>query len=220
MKKTIILTSTLLLISLISYGQSDSQKDSLINEICKSIIENAGASDSIKITVAYDRHLIPYLSKYSKEEQEKIWETLYYRMQRNCKEFKEIDDKVTEQKGDWKSVDKKPEAMLSKKTCKDFLKYKKYKYLEASGDTVNLSIENGIWIDRFKDGTYSKLKFIWVSDCEFDIEFIESDNRLRKNFSKPGDKYRYQIIDKKRTYYDMSVEILGTNRYMTFKIYY
>ena len=81
MKMKIILTSIPLLIGLISYGQSDSQKDSLINEICKLIIENAGQSDSIKIAVAYDRHLIPYLSKYSKEEQEKIWQTLYYRMQ-------------------------------------------------------------------------------------------------------------------------------------------
>jgi hypothetical protein len=220
MKKKIILASIPFIISLISYGQSDIQKDSLINEICKSIIENVEQSDSIKITMAYNRHLFPYLSKYAKEEQEIIWENLFFRLQRNCKEFKEIVDKVSEQKGDWKSIDKKPVTISSKKTCKDFLRHKKYKYLETSGDTVNLSIKNGFWIDRFEDGTYSKLKFNWISDCEFDIEFIESDNQSRKNFSKPGDKYRYQIIDKKQTYYDMSVEILGTNRYMTFKIYY
>jgi len=70
------------------------------------------------------------------------------------------------------------------------------------------------------DGTYSKLRFEWVSACEFEIEFLESNNRIRKNFSKPGDKYRYQIVDSKDGYYDMSVEIVGADMHSLFRMYY
>ncbi len=75
-------------------------------------------------------------------------------------------------------------------------------------------------MDLFKDGTYSKLKFEWLGDCEFELEFIESNNESRKSFSKPGDKYIYQILDKKAKYYLMSAWIPGMSYFLKFKIYF
>lgn len=123
-------------------------------------------------------------------------------------------------KGDWETVDEKPNSVVNKKVCRKFIDHINYTYLEANGDTVKLQIENGFWVDHFKDGTYSKLKLNWITDCEFEIEFIESNNKLRKGFSKPGDKYRYQVINKKDNYYEMSVEILGTGRHVKLKLYF
>lgn len=74
-------------------------------------------------------------------------------------------------------------------------------YPDFNGDTVNLIIDKGLWTDNFKDGTYSKLRFKWINDCEFEIEFIESNNPVQSQFSKKGDKYLYQIIEKKDNYY-------------------
>ena len=119
----------------------------------------------------------------------------------------------------WEAVNTKPTTRLNKRSCEDFLKYKKYKYLEPEGDTVNLTIENGYWVEHFKDKTFSKLKFYWINDCEFEIEFVESNNKIRKAASKPGDKYKYQILDKKQNFYDMSVEIPETKVFAVFKLY-
>ena len=131
-----------------------------------------------------------------------------------------LDRTADENSSDWIKVEQRPRTVLSRSECKRFGKQRKFKYLEMSGDTVNLEIDQAYWIDRFKDGTYSKLKFYWLGDCEFEIEFLESNNETRKGFSKRGDKYRYQIIDKTDTYYVMSAEIPNENIYWIFKLHF
>jgi hypothetical protein len=49
-------------------------------------------------------------------------------------------------------------------------------------------------------------RFKWVDDCKFDIEFIESNNITRKNYSKQGEKYRYEILGETAHYYLMLFE--------------
>ena len=86
---------------------------------------------------------------------------------------------------------------------------------------MRITIENNIWQDHFIDGTYSSLKFKWISECEFEIEFVKSNNELRKNFSKAGDKYRYQILAQGAGFYEMFVEVVGSTGHLaSFKLYY
>jgi hypothetical protein len=103
--------------------------------------------------------------------------------------------------------------------CRDFLRYTKYYYIEANGiDTILVKITNGIYMETMPDGTYSKLKFYWQSASEFTIEFIESNNRVRKNYSRKGEKYNYELIEKGKNYYKLCV--WGEqDDIMTFKIY-
>jgi hypothetical protein len=217
--KVILLISCSLLYTA-AIGQTQEQKDSLVSQICTVLIETKNQPDSLRVQLAYEKHLYPFLARFREDQIDEIAMSIYYRLQRNCIEFKDILNRADPPKGDWESIGEKPLSILTRKECKRFLAHKNYWYLESSGDTVNLTIDNGFWTDRFKDGTYSKLRLSWTSDCEFEIEFIESNNDIRKNFSKPGDRYRYQIVDKKSGYYDMSVEITGTDRHLLFKIYY
>lgn len=219
--KGLILIVLFVIAGLTSYGQTDNNgEDTVVNGICKTIKETKHLSDSAMIVFIYQKHVAPFLLSFSEDKRDTILDAIGYRLQRNCPEVMKILNRINPPKGDWQEVAEKPKTKLDKKACVHFLEYKKYRYIEANGDTVNLSIENGFWMDKFKDGTYSKLKFNWVDDCGFDIEFVESNNLSRKNYSKRGDKYRYQILEKKPTYYLMSVEIAGTDRYMTFKLYY
>ena len=215
-----ILIVGFLLVSTLSFGQNQAEKDSLINEMCKTIKTSKDLPDSIRVAGAFEEHLYPYLEGFPESQRKDIWTAIFYRFQVRCEEFKEILDRLDPPSGDWKRLTEKPGTNLSKKVCKQFLDHKKYSYRESTGDTVHFEIKNGLWKERFKDGTFSKLKFHWVNNCEFDLEFIESDNESRKNLSKPGDKYRYQITDKKEGYYDMTVQVLGTERYYMFKVYY
>jgi hypothetical protein len=214
------LTIALSLLNIFAHAQSQQKKDSLVNEICKTIGETTG-DDTLRVQTAFEQHLYPFLRQYSEEEGQKIATNIELRLQRNCKIFSEILLRLDPPHGDWQAVSEKPKTKLIKKTCHDFPNHRIHKYLESNGDTVNVTLKDGYWIEDFKNGTFSKLKFIWTNDCEFELEFIESNNAFRKNFSKPGDRYRYEIIDKNNTYYNMSAEIVGaSNVYMLFKIYY
>lgn len=196
--------------------------DSTLNEMCKTLLtpENKLLADSDRIKSAVVKHISPLIWNLTESEQTDALDYVVFRMQRNCKEFKSMLDKSEPNKGDWKVVEQKPVSNFTKKEYLDFLKIGKYYYKEVSGDTVLLTIGNGIWEDHFKDGTYSRLKLRWLKNAEFQIEFIESNNRIRKNFSKPGDKYNYLLIEKDDNKYKLSVEIVGTDRFVTFYLYF
>jgi hypothetical protein len=70
------------------------------------------------------------------------------------------------------------------------------------------------------DNTHSKLKIDWVSACDFRLTFIESNNHIRKNLSKPGEEYWYRLIDKQPGYYNVVAEVKETQNLSAFKIYY
>lgn len=220
MKMKILLLLGFFLPAIFSFGQDQSRVDSLINKMCVTIKSSQGSSDSLRISRTYHEHLFPFLLNFPEEKRKEIRKRIFFRFQRNCPEFSLAMDKIRKNKGDWTTLGEKPETNLNALTCKELIQHFKLSYLEASGDTVHLKIDNGYWIETFKDGTFSKLKFTWVSECEFEIEFIVSDNEMRTNYSKPGEKYKYQIINKLPTYYELSTEIPGQNMFRKFKIYF
>ncbi|MCE2958612.1 MAG: hypothetical protein ACK5R0_10020 [Bacteroidota bacterium] len=214
------ITFLFLMLNAYAFAQTQATKDSLVNEMCNTIINSQSLGDSARVAAMFRKHLFPFLDKYPESLRDELGMNIYFRMQRNCDAFKDLLHRVDPPKGDWQAVEKKLTTSLNKKGCRGLLDHNKLSYLESSGDTVQLVIDKGMWVDRFKDGTYSKLKMRWISDCEFEIEFIESNNASRKGLSKKGDKYLYQVFDKKDNYYDMSVQIPGSDRYMVFKLYY
>jgi len=134
--------------------------------------------------------------------------------------FSAILNRLMPTSGDWKEVAKLPATRLTEKKCVDFLNRRYFTYIESNGDTTNLEITSEYWIDRFKDGTFSKLYFKWTGPCEFEISFIESNHSIRSRMSRPGDKYFYRILDRKDNYYDIGVFIPGSNRSLLFKLYF
>jgi len=211
--------SVIITIPVLAFAQTPQEKDSLIQRMCKTIIES-NSIDSIKIEEAYDSHLYSFLSRFPEEKQQNIWLSIFYRFQRNCPEFKDILNRLYPPLDDDELVEEKPVSNISKKDSKSFSKTENFYYIEDNGDTVNLTIKNDIWVDVFKDGTYSKLKVEWENNLKFSIEFIESNNELRMNFSYPGDKYFYELLERHESYYLLSVKIPDSNRYEIFKLYY
>lgn len=215
------LIPTLLFISLSARSQKYGITDSTLKDMCSTLLsqESKLLPDTERIKSALIKHISPVLRDLTQSEQNDALDFVYYRTQRLCKEFKTILNRIEPSKGDWVSVEKKPVSNLTKEAYRAFLKIGKFYYLESMGDTVQVTLQNGLWEDHFKDGTYSRLKLHWLKDAEFQIEFIESNNIIRKNFSKPGDKYNYQLLEKYNKKYKMSVEIVGTAQFMTFYMY-
>jgi len=159
--------------------------------------------------------LFPFVDHYAESQREKITEKIFYTFQRNCVEFYNLLLRLNPSDDYWdywEKVETIPPTTLNKSSCRDFVKHR-FIYSDSNKDTVNMVIEKGHWLEHFPDGTKSKLTFRWIDDCEFEIEFIESTNAVQRQFSKKGDTYRYQIIEKKEKYYLVSVELVGTNEY-------
>ncbi len=201
-------------------AQTQAQRDSAANEMCKVLKEMEHYPDTVRLLVAYQKARDPFLKRYPADAREEIWAGMHFRLQRNCPVYKEILDRVFPQSGGWQRVAKKPETTLDTRACRKFFAHRKHWYLETNGDTVQVDFSNNQWVDHFKDGTYSRLKRYWVSDCEFELEFVESNNEMRSRFSVPGDKYRYQILEKKDGYYEMSVQAVGVDQISLFHFYY
>ncbi len=220
MKIKQLILLVILFISVSARSQSNIATDSLLNEMCKSIETSKEPTDSMKFFSAYAKHFEEWFEKMDDAELDKLLDYVFFRLQRNCKVFLDLLVKSIEQKGDWEPLDKKPVSLLSKPVCNDFKTRTMYYYRESNGDTVRVLVENGLWIEEFIDGTYSKLNFRWIGDCEFELEFISSNNYIRKNLSVKGDKYRYLLLDKVNNYYSASATAVGVDDYSKFKIYF
>ncbi len=219
-KKSLFIICITLIFNLNIYGQTPTaaQKDSLISEMCLNLKENLQLSDSSKMHIIYTNYFSPFLNNFPQTQHELIGTSLYYRAQRVCKEYKEILDRMNPDRV-YQKVKTVPKQIINKKECAQFRDIENLYYTELNGDTVDLKISNGYWVDKFKDGTYSKLKLRWIDDCSFEIEFIESNNELRMNFSYPGDKYRYTLIEKRKNHYFTAVEIIGTDQLEVFNLF-
>ncbi|MBL7743136.1 MAG: hypothetical protein JNN00_06625 [Chitinophagaceae bacterium] len=123
-------------------------------------------------------------------------------------------------RGDWKMVNEEPDSETSEDDLRHFFQLRNFKYVEANGDTTSVKVTDTSWVDHFRDGTYSRLSLRKVKENEYVISFMESDNILRKNLSKPGDKYRYKILKRYQNYYLMYVEPVGSDVKSEFKLYY
>ena len=74
--------------------------------------------------------------------------------------------------------------------------------------------DSNYWLETFSDRTYSKLNYQWIGKNKFDLIVIESTNNSRKNFSKKGDRYHYEMINKTGNFYKVVVGISGQEELM------
>ncbi|MPS73727.1 MAG: hypothetical protein E2590_11345 [Chryseobacterium sp.] len=210
-----------LFISAFSFAQNDSDSvDKLTNEMCLSFKNNESLSDSLRITILNEKFIFPYLSQFPETEQEPLVDKLYFRFQKNCKEFVDYLYRIDPpKKDDWIKLDTRPDIKITKKEL-DFLKRKQnFYYFEWDGEKTTVKITNKYWTETFSDGTYSKLYFRWLASNQFELEFIESNNNGRKNFSKLGDKYVYEIVSKENDHYWILVTISGQSELFMFKLF-
>jgi hypothetical protein len=218
--KLILLIPSLFLY-LASFAQNKDISDSTLNEMCKTLNSTANKAlpDTDRIKAMLVKHIAAIFENLDETEQNKAVEFIFFRLQRNCNEFQNILLRAEPLKGEWEIVDQKPLSSLTKINYDDFIKCHTYYYMEGSGDTTHVTITGNIWEDHFTDGTYSRLKLRWLNNASFELEFVESNNNGRKNYSKPGDKFIYELLQKDDNKYKVSVEIPGRKPYNLFYLH-
>lgn len=208
------------------YGYTFSQEikdiDKLTIDICNTIIKSTEKNDSVRIQVAFDENLIPFMGKFKLNElSDELLDKIDFRIQKNCDWYQKYLFKKYEydEKSDWKILNEKPKSNITTKECNDFFKkHTKFYYLESEGEKTEVDVSNNLWIDKFTDGTYSKLSFK-LNDCHFELRFIESNNLGRKNYSAKDDIYYYDIIKIEGKTLTVLVALNNSTTYYQFKLY-
>lgn len=204
--KKLLFSISLFIFNTACFSQTEHQIDSLTFEICKTIEVNNALPDSLRVNIAFSKHYQNFFTKFparSEQEENAKIDKIYFRLQKNCNSFIQILTKNSNNMHGWKLLDSAPEVKISAKECKALHKITDWYYIMPEGDKVSVNINNGFWIETFEDGTYSKLKYSRLSDCEFMIEFIESNHHIRKNLSNKGDKYYYGFYSKLNDAYEV-----------------
>lgn len=216
--------STFLFIFLFStihlFGQNEAAVDSIANEICITLKNNPEPDDSIRVFQAFGKHLTPFVADMEEETAMEFANNVFFRLQKNCKLFWDILQRNSPETANWQEVTGIPESKITPEEFLDFRKIFSFKYLEPNGDSVHVSIEDSQWKERFKDDSYSHLNMKWLNDSTFELTFIKSNNEIRKNLSKVGDKYIYSLIEKGDNSFLICVSIPGGERFSLFKLLY
>ena len=190
------------------------------NTICRCLTDNSALNDSALLKYCYilgatETRGMPKSSR----KIERILVRSHYELQKSCSEYIELTRRLVPMKGDWRIVVDSSVSAIDTSICTTFSNYTEFYYLEHTGDTTHLTIKDGFWTDFFsKQNTYSKCFFKWTDACNFELEFIKSDDILRKNMSKKGDKYQYRLISSTPTYFLLLAHY--RNIWQEFKLYY
>jgi hypothetical protein len=219
--KYLLISIILLFITIPSLAQSIEQIDSTTMQICNSISNRKNINQE-ELYNSFQTHLTDLYKKFNintSENQEATANKIFYRLQHNCSIFADYLKNNVDNLSDWIKLPNKPEQNILHKSCKLFLKNGEYFYKEYNGDIVNVVINDNSWTETFKDNTKSYLNYKFNEPCEFELEFIESNNVSRSNFSKKGDTYHYGIYNINNDVLDLWVFSKANNTYYGFKLY-
>lgn len=218
MKKILVLL--LIGITHLTFSQTIEKVDSVSYIMCDYLENIDSSNDTLKMTSFYEEQFYPFLHTVGEEDIQKVGNQLWYRLQKNCVEFRNLLDRLDPPKDGHKRLTKKPKSKIKKKDLNAFKNQKEFYYFEASGEKTKVIAMDGIWLDLFSDSTFSKLTYNWINKTEFELVYIESNNETRSNFSIKGDTYMYQVISKEDNYYILSLNIPEQNAYETIRMYY
>jgi hypothetical protein len=201
-----------------AFAQYEKLIDSLVNEVCISLEKIEHIHDSSRLLTALKIHADSFDKKLPKGSPE-IGMTIMLRLVRNCREFYDMVMKYSPPAPYNKRFTTKPELKLKNRESQNILRQENLFYLQQDGDTVRLTVTKNMWLENFKDGTYSKLQLTWKSASEFEIKFIESTNPLRKCYSRAGEIFRYSVVDRVADGFIVCAEMFKDSRYETFKVF-
>ncbi|RZJ71110.1 hypothetical protein [Flavobacterium sp.] len=219
MKKILLLCLTLFAIS--TKAQTISQIDSLNVVICKEFQKKTIEPDTTKVQRVFNEQFYAFAQKFNiktDEEFKPVFDRLYFRLQKDCVWFQSFMLKVSNDSESWKISQERPVQKAKKKECRKM--NGNFYYLEPSeGSKTKVVVTENSWTETFVDGTYSKCKLTWTKDCEFTLEFLESNNHVRQNLSVKGDKYYYGISEiASNGTFKCWVRVRDTDPYQTFEV--
>ncbi|NQX77600.1 hypothetical protein [Gilvibacter sp.] len=201
--KHYFLLACLMLMSTLSFAQesTDERIDQIVEIICSKMDYLNTAADYREFNVMFEEVAGPEIMKLPFKERDEAVSKVFYRLQTQCSEVQEIMIRL-QPDDDWATSEEKIPSKTSRRDLKDFKAQESFYYSEKDY-TVNVVVKDGYWSDQFPDGTATRLKMEWLSKDTFVLIFESSTNEVRDQLSNPGDRYYYQVIEKKEDAYTL-----------------
>lgn len=113
----------------------------------------------------------------------------------HCKEAAKVGSRLGN-KSDFKIIDSIPKSGLTDLQCKHLLVKSKFYYLQKDGSKMFVEINENLWTETEQSNKrLTKCKIKWLNNCEFSLEFLESNDPIKNKISKKGDIYIYNVIE-------------------------
>lgn len=191
----------------------------LSSRMCDCFKQNQSGDEAAR--VAKCRQIIHNdLEDLTKQQRDKAVSKMLIDLSKNCAEYIQmhiINSKKND--GNWEILDEMPPSALKNSECFRLENLKNLHYVQANGDTVNVSIENVYWKETSRHGEYvTILKFKWLKDCDFELIQEKTNNPIDGKYYKKGEKLEYRILEKQDTYY--SIAVTNGKVVEKFKLYY
>lgn len=196
-----LIFSFIVLIATINYSFSQDINDKISDELCQ-CVEESEIKSMAEFEPCFETVILKNFSalldfhdvKLIDDLDESVVEGIIAKFSKECDfVFELVEDTVLE------SIPKeKPVNALKCEDAKngDFY-YTQAVYIEDSSvvDTTYVTISGDMFLERMKGGkTYSLLDIIWKDDCSFDLSFVQSNDSFKKQLSKKGEIYSYEIV--------------------------
>ncbi len=202
------------------FSQVSDFEEILIDDMCKTFIENDGIQDSLRVEMMYEKHLYPYFTTIEEEKIDSVGMSIYFRLQKRCPQFLNFLNQIEPlNSGETEFLDEKLQSVLKKDELRKFKKTAEFYYVEDDGLSTKVKIRNGIWKEAFDNDTFSMNKISWLKENKFELTFLESNNEVKKSLSKKGEKYCYEIIAYENDYFLIQYEIPQINQFVVFKLH-
>lgn len=204
-----------------SFGQKDEDEvDLMLDKMCVEFTNSKWQNDSIALTMLNNKYIQPYLAQFSDAEWNAKGDYLFYRFQKRCPHFKEfLKDSGPRNLDDWLTLDTKPSITVTDDELAELKKAKNVHYFDYGGKKTSVELTKTKWKESFGDGSFSSLNFQWKDGTKFELEFISSTNEIKKNYSRKGDKYYYEVVSKENGYYWVLNQSPGREGFLKFKLY-
>lgn len=195
------------------YSQSEYNEGKLIVSACKKLEEDKVEASETSLQKFMEELFVEHNVPDNKKME------LLIRLQKKCPLFLKLNVLAYGMYHDWKMVFEKPDMRLKKNMIRKFRNEKNLFYFDTDGGITELEFRGKIWYEKLPDRSYSQLEFHKVAKNKFYLEFQESNNWLKKNFSEVGEKINYEIIDYKDGVYLLSLITQGNEIFFTFHVF-
>lgn len=202
-----------------NYILAQTNAQTLGDKLCACLETNKVKPDSIRVKECR-QSIHENLAAMTKNAREKTLEEMGIYLKKNCKEYLQVmTSSKNTNKGDWETLNTNPISSLTKSECRSILDHTNMYYIEGNGDTTHVQIVDGYWKELSGPAKYSTVdKFTWSNDCDFELEFLQSNNPIENKFFKKGEIHRYRVIAMANGYYNLTATSQGI--ILKFKLYY
>jgi len=192
---------------LLILGQEDKQESRVVSNMCKTFEKTSRLNFKERKSNMIQKEMIPYLrslkNTFTTAQIDSIGNSMMARLDNKCPKFLEqsILAKATNQSDGMFIYFGEITSSLTKEEFEELKTKENFYYFDNNNIRTDLKIKNGFWLETFEDGSFSKTTIKWLPENQFLLEFVESNNKGKKAYSRKGDQYKYIVISKESGYY-------------------